>query len=98
MPVPLYFLIAMKSLEYTEDYLLVLGLDADSIVTHGKLPLAPSGLRKCEFPADPLAVFQRVADQILKYLLKVGRAHPYFGQRVVGDLPAALPDGLRQTG
>ena len=43
-------------------------------------------------------VFECVADQILKHLLQVGFAHVHFGQRVVGHLGLAFPNGFRQAG
>ena len=45
-----------------------------------------------------VAVFERIADQILKHLLQVRLAYVYFGQRLISHRGIAFPDRFRQVG
>src|SRR5580658_6945295 len=93
------FPVTMEPLENTEDYLLVMGIDADAVVPHREAPRgALAGGRDVDFGRIFRSIFECVADEILKYLLQVGFAHADLGQWVASDRRVVLPDSFRQAG
>src|SRR5215467_12579381 len=88
----------MQPLEYHEDALEVLPLDADAVVGDREAPLALL-LLHADVDAQRLVrlpELDRVADQVLEELSELRVVRADLGQIVVGDLGVARLDGRAQ--
>ena len=60
----------MKAFENSKDVLLVLRIDADAVVTNGKLPFGPRRLgRDVNYRRFLIAIPKRITEEVLKQLL-----------------------------
>jgi len=74
---PCILILCMQTLKQPKNMLLILWVDTDSVVTYGEYPVPVLPLRRYAHRGNSFgaAVFDRIADQILKKLLQMGWTH-----------------------